>query len=172
MKSCKNKLILLLASVLTCATVFFFFFCTGNGGRTLDDIIDDYIVDEDYVGAGIDEPAWTAIPHEIELNGITYDIIVKYDYMEISREYEADELMGFWVNREDYQALYEKDPDAVYFINELNSISNGHINIKFGAYNIFEIYSVQGYDFEQYMGLGSDTYMMIVYVNNSYNGGD
>lgn len=171
MNTCKNKLILFLASALICAAAFSLAGCTGNGqaadgtdkyGQSANDTIND----KDYNNV-VTEPAVVAIPGEIELNGITYNIVIGFN-----EEFKSGELLGFWVNREDYQALCEKDPDSVYFIDERNSILNEQINLKYGAYNIFGVYSVRGYDSEQYIGLGSDTGMSIVYVNRSYNAGD
>ena len=161
MKSCKNKFILLLASLLTCATIFTFVGCAGNGGRTIDDIIDDCIVDEDYVGAGIDEPAWTAISYEITLNDIDYNIVYRPEGAKI------DEFVGYMVNCEDYEYFYEKDPDAVYFISETNSVLNE------GYYhNSFSVYTIKGYNFEQCVALCSGECIEAVYININYDGGD
>lgn len=156
MKSCKNKLILLLASVLTCATVFTFVGCTGEGGQVVSPPEDDK---DDNVNEGDDLGRAMGIPQQFVLNGITYEVSYVQDY-------ELGELIGYRVNRENYQFYYEENPDVLYSIDEENNI------YTIDGYDRFDIYSLKGRDVEQNVALYLIDRVLLIYVNNSYEGGN
>ena len=166
MKSCKNKFILLLASLLTCATIFTFVGCTGNNdqvagdannGQSTGDVIGDK--DDDVNELPDIGNAW-GIPQQFILNGITYDV----DYVQHG-DYELGEIIGYRVNRENYQFYYEKNPDVLYSIDEENNIYTADGGDK------FDIYSLKGRDVEQFVALYAVDRVVNVYLNHSCMGG-
>lgn len=158
MKSCKNKFILLLASLLTCATVFTFVGCSGVGGVVVSRPEDDK---DDIPPDAVDHLGYASgIPQQFILNGITYEI----DYTQHG-DYELGEIIGYRVNRENYQYYYKENPDVLYSIDEKNTIFTSD------NYNRFTIYSLKGHDVEQFVALYAVDRVVNVYLNHSYMGG-
>ena len=158
MKNCKNKFILLLVLVLTCVALFSVAGCSGVGGVVVPWPEDDPF-DNDDENIKDDLGHFWGVPQQFVLNGITYDDSnMQY--------YELDELIGYCVNREDYQSYYEENPDVAYFIDEKNEIYTSD------GYNRFAIYSIKGRDVEQNVVLYSMDRVVNSYVNNSYMEGD
>ena len=163
MKSCKNKFILLLASLLTCATIFTFVGCTGNNDQVADDANNgqstgDIIGDKDDEINELPDIAYAlGIPQQFILNGITYDV----DYVQHG-DYELGEIIGYYVNREDYPELYEMNPNVMYAIDEENLIFNSF------DHNRLTIYSLKGRDEKEFVALYVVDRVVNVYLNNSY----
>ena len=175
MKSCKKKFILLLVSLLTCATVFTFVGCAD--GETADDINNngqstgDITGDDDIVE--LPDIAYAqGIPEHFIMNGITYDssyALNGYDVqyvLAVHGGYELDELIGYYVNREDYQQLYETNPNMMYAIDEENTIFNSYDDNK------LSIYSLKGHDIEKYVAIYLVDRVVHIYVNNNYDARD
>ena len=99
------------------------------------------------------------IPQQFVLNGITYEVSYVQDY-------ELGELIGYRVNRENYQFYYEENPDVLYSIDEENNI------YTIDGYDRFDIYSLKGRDVEQNVALYLIDRVLLIYVNNSYEGGN
>lgn len=95
-----------------------------------------------------------SIPEQIILNDISYVMA--------ANEFEKDELIGYLVNREDYQTFYAENADILYAIDEDNSVINAEDNNRIG------IYSVQDYDIEQYISVSDSYGTIFIYVNINY----
>lgn len=169
MKSCKNKFILLLASLLMCATIFTFVGCTGEGGQVVSPPEDDK---DDDIGELPDIAYAQGIPEHFIMNGITYEnsyALNGYDVqyvLTLHGGYEIDELIGYYVNREDYLQLYETNPNMMYAVDEENTIFNSYDDNK------LSIYSLKGHDIEKYVAIYLVDRVVHIYVNNNYDARD
>lgn len=99
----------------------------------------------------------SSIPEEISLNGLTYvsDFNFKKDGV------KKQELIGYIINRADYERNFKQNPDLMYAINESNSV----VNILND--NKISIFSTSDYDVDYCVYVGDSTYFT-VYVNADY----
>ncbi len=100
-----------------------------------------------------------AIPEEISLNGLTY----VRDFNFKTNRIKTKELIGYIINRSDYERNFKQNPDLMYAISESNSVVDIYNDNK------ISIFSALDYEID-YCVCVNDELGSMIYINVDYKG--